>query len=132
MNTVEIGRKLEQLVLEYYLQKNYLLVENNFEYRTEHKQGRLGEIDLILEKDNILVIVEVKFRANLKFGNPVEQINKAKMNNIFKSYLYFLSLKNNHKFKQYFARFDVVAIYQDQMKIYKNAYTFDSFNGGRF
>jgi putative endonuclease len=132
MNSVEVGRKGEKLVLDYYLEKNYTLVVNNFEYRNQNFQGRLGEIDLILEKDNLLVLVEVKFRNNLKFGAPIEQINRSKMEKIFKSYLYFISLKANQKYQKSFARFDVASVFEDKIEVIPNAYSFEGFLGKRF
>lgn len=56
MNRAEIGAKGEAVAARYYQKQGYLLLGHN--YRT-----RLGELDLILYKDDLLVFCEVKTRS---------------------------------------------------------------------
>ena len=51
-----VGHKGEAIAAKYYQQRGWLLLNHN--YRT-----RMGEIDLILYKENTLVFAEVKTRA---------------------------------------------------------------------
>ena len=68
MNTKILGG-LGEAYAENHLKKNgYKILERN--YRT-----KIGEIDLIAEKDKTVVFVEVKSRVNTKFGLPKEAVN---------------------------------------------------------
>lgn len=57
----KIGNLGEKLALEFLEKKQYRLREKNFRIPG-------GEIDLVMEKDGILVFVEVKTRTNQTFG----------------------------------------------------------------
>jgi putative endonuclease len=69
---LEIGRRGEQIAKEYLEKKGYKIVEQN--YRT-----RYGEIDLVAEKKNELVLVEVRTKIGDSFGAPEETINLKKL-----------------------------------------------------
>ena len=51
----------------------YYIVERNF-------NCHFGEIDLIARKDGYLIFVEVKYRSNLAYGEPVRQWISANRN----------------------------------------------------
>ncbi len=123
INNFEIGRVGEDKALKKYNEDGFCLVAQNFEYYKKGGQGRVGEIDLIVQKDNLIVMVEVKTRTNNKFGNIAEQVTRTKLLNLYKAYQFFL-LKNP-QFRDYKWRFDVVTIQNDELKIIKNAYSFD-------
>ena len=59
----ETGQQGEARALAYLQEKGYALVQQNFRYRR-------AEIDLIVQKDQLLVFVEVKARKNADFGFP--------------------------------------------------------------
>ena len=68
----DVGRTGEAVAAKYYQQRGWLLLNHN--YRT-----RLGELDLILYKENTLVFAEVKTRTGvnkLKNGQA-EQIHRC-------------------------------------------------------
>ena len=71
LNQWEYGSQSEDLVLQKYLQDDYTLVAQNFEYRRGNIQGRLGEIDLIMEKNGRVYLVEVKARNTISMGLQV-------------------------------------------------------------
>ena len=56
----DVGRTGEAVAAKYYQQRGWLLLNHN--YRT-----RLGELDLILYKENTLVFAEVKTRTGAKW-----------------------------------------------------------------
>ncbi len=49
-------------------------------YRIRHANwhARWGELDLVAEENGVIVMVEVKTRANLRFGLPEESLTAAK------------------------------------------------------
>jgi len=65
------GRWGEQLAEEFLVEKGFSPIGRNV--RTES-----GEIDLILQKENMLVFVEVKTRSGQKFGYPEESVTEEK------------------------------------------------------
>lgn len=75
------------LILE---KASYTILERN--YRTKH-----GEIDIIAEKEDILVFVEVKYRRSSKFGYGEDAVTSQKMFRIFQvaqEYVTFHALNN--------------------------------------
>ena len=94
------GKFGETLAKNFLIKKGYSIIKENF-------RTRFGEIDLIVEKNNILTFVEVKYRTNQNFGNAEESINHFKLMKIKNSALQFIkNLKKNYKSYQ----IDVVAI----------------------
>lgn len=63
LSTVEIGKNGEDLAVEYLVNKGYKILERN--WRSGHK-----EIDIIAMDGDTLVVVEVKYRKSLDFGDP--------------------------------------------------------------
>lgn len=68
---------------------------------------RYGEIDLVAEKNNELVFVEVKARRNLNFGYPEEAVGKRKFQRMSLAANAFM--EKNQLTEQAF-RFDLVSI----------------------
>jgi putative endonuclease len=128
ISNFEVGRKGEDLVLKYYQSLGYTLISQNFEYRLGNVQGRLGEIDLILKKDNKLFLVEVKNRFNNQFGSPQEQITKQKLKHLYKAWQFFLAKPQNSIYRNLLVQFDIASVYNSQtIEIIPNAYQFDGF-----
>ena len=95
----KIGEKGEQIAYEYFLANDYQIVAQNYRYKR-------GEIDLIVEKDNLLVFVEVKLRKNIRFGQPENTISPKQQKLI-------LSAAENYVFENNWTnniRFDILAI----------------------
>ena len=67
----DVGHTGEAVAAKYYQQRGWLLLNHN--YRT-----RLGELDLILYKENTLVFAEVKTRTGRGYGGPLEAITYTK------------------------------------------------------
>ncbi len=101
-NKSELGKRGEQIALEYLTQKGYEILKKN--YRYNH-----GEIDIIATdpENKFLVFVEVKTRYNLELGDPAYAINKKKIAQIKKIAELYL-FENNIKEKD--CRFDVITI----------------------
>lgn len=109
-NNWKIGQIGENLVKEKYLEKGYKFMAQNFEFRDGGVKR--GEIDLIFEKENLLVFVEVKMRCGEKFGSIYEQISQAKAGRLKQTASFFMH--KNPQFSNYFARFDVGLVFQNQ------------------
>ena len=70
---------------------------------------RFGEIDLIAEKDGVLLFVEVKLRTNLQYGAPREYVTAKKQEKLRSAALLYLSMHGLDAS----ARFDVAEVYTD-------------------
>jgi putative endonuclease len=93
------------------LKKGYTLLERNF------RIGRIGEIDIIAEKESGLIFVEVKYRKSLDYGYPSEALTNHKINKIrivAKMYLKINKIENKE------IRFDVIEILRNRRE--KNIY----------
>lgn len=68
----------EDLAVTYLQKKGYQIIERNF-------RKRYGEIDIIAQKDDTLVFVEVKTRKSAQFGTPFEAITYWKLKSLIKT-----------------------------------------------
>lgn len=68
----ELGKKGEQLAINFLLKNNYKILEKNYRYLK-------AEVDIIAQKDDILIAVEVKTRTSAYFGNPQDSVNPKKI-----------------------------------------------------
>ncbi len=71
MDSREIGALGEKIAARYLTGLGYVIRERNFRLRE-------GEIDIIAEKDDFLVFIEVRTRRSLSFGTPEESVTTKK------------------------------------------------------
>ena len=67
----ETGVKGEQIAQNFLINKGYTILHRNWCF------GKM-EVDIIAEKDGVLVFTEVKARKNYHFGFPEEAVNYKK------------------------------------------------------
>lgn len=108
----ELGVKGEVLAKQYLLKNHYKILECNF-------VCELGEIDIIAKQKNIIVFVEVKSRASLKFGYPRESVTSTKQQKIRNVASVYL-IKNNLTKSD--CRFDVIDILNEEITHIINAF----------
>lgn len=68
----QFGNTGEDLAVSYFLDRNFQLIARNW-------LCRLGEIDLIVERDGVTHFVEVKIRRSITYGYPEESITRFKL-----------------------------------------------------
>lgn len=106
------GEKAEQQALEFLRGQRLRLIEKNY-------RCPFGEIDLIMDERQTLVIVEVRFRQSDRYGSAAESVTWQKQSRIIASAEHYLM---THRV-QTPVRFDVVAISGDQrIQWIKNAF----------
>lgn len=96
----ELGRKGEAIAARYYRERGYLLLGHN--YRT-----RMGELDLILYKDGMIVFAEVKTRRGVTIDTPAAAVDCHKQRRLS---LAAQSYLQNSPFSDAIVRFDVVEV----------------------
>ncbi|MDO8738533.1 YraN family protein [Candidatus Deferrimicrobium sp.] len=79
----------------------FTIVERNF-------RTRVGEIDIVARKGDVLVFVEVRSREDADFGTPEESVTPAKRRRIVSAARQYLSSVPPSSWRE--ARFDVIAI----------------------
>ena len=102
MSTKQDGDWGEALVEKYLSERGCRIVEREW-------RCRFGEIDLIAEKDGMLLFVEVKLRSNLRYGMPREYVTAKKQEKLRAAALLYLSMHGLDAP----ARFDVAEVYTD-------------------
>jgi putative endonuclease len=71
----------EEMACQYYRDQGFEIVARNFQYYREGVRGRMGELDIIAYKKELLCIVEVKTRSNQFYGPVSGQISLTKLQN---------------------------------------------------
>jgi len=103
MNRQEVGKLGEKTAQKFLKKRGYRIRETGF--RCRH-----GEIDIIAQKKDCLVFVEVRTKSNLDFGTPEESITQAKKERLIASALTYTT---THQNLPALSRIDVVAIELD-------------------
>ena len=97
----ETGQKGEEIAVNYLIKQGYKILDRNWHY------SKNAEIDIIAEKKDCIIFVEVKTRKSLNYGHPFEAITQTKIEKIHKAILAYLSIIDK-KYKSY--SFDGIAI----------------------
>jgi putative endonuclease len=84
-----------------------LLEENGYRILARNYKTRFAEIDIIAKDKDTICFIEVKIRAQDRFGDPKEAVNLAKQRKISFAAMQFLKERGLFDEK---ARFDVVSI----------------------
>jgi len=95
-----LGNKAEDKAVKYLKRRSFRIIERNFRHR-------LGEIDIIAEDGNELVIIEVRSGHKGLFHDPVESITAAKIGRLRRLAMLWLY---NHGLSERNVRFDVIIV----------------------
>ena len=112
MNTKIAGNSGEAQTFNYLIQNDYKILETNY-------KCKIGEIDIIAQKDNIIVFVEVKKRSSAKYGLPREAVTQFKQHKIKMVATYYLQKTKNFDKN---CRFDVIEILGESINHIENAF----------
>lgn len=95
------GLYYENLALKYLKKQGLKLLQKNY-------HCRLGEIDLIMQDEDCIVFIEVRYRNNADFGNGLDTVNINKQHKLIKTAQLYLIQKG--LYEKIPARFDVISI----------------------
>ncbi len=96
----QVGQRGEQAARDYLEQEGYSIIETNY-------RCKLGEIDIIAQDGEMIVIVEVRTKTGLTFGRPEESINREKARKLHRLALQYIQ-SNYHR--EVSSRIDLVAV----------------------
>lgn len=98
----ELGKKGEQLAINFLVKNGYRILDKNWRYQK-------AEIDIIAQKKETLAVIEVKTRSSIDFGNPQDFVNPKKIKLLVSAideYIISKDLDVN-------VRFDIIAIVKE-------------------
>jgi len=102
-NHNDLGKKAEDLAVEFLQKKGYKILIRNFRYQK-------AEIDIIAEKDSLIIVIEVKARSTDAFNLPQEAVNKRKISLIVSATNHYLEeFKKDQE-----VRFDIISVLPDE------------------
>ena len=97
------GQVGENKASEFLIHKGYQILHRNWRYG--HK-----ELDIVAQKEDTVIFVEVKTRRNTLFGFPQDAVNEKKIRRIISSadaYIKYYKIDNP-------IRFDIISIITDE------------------
>jgi putative endonuclease len=95
----ELGKKGENLAIGFLIKNDYKILEKNYRYLK-------AEVDIIAQKKNVLVVVEVKTRSSDYFGDPQDFITPKKIKLLLSAIDYYVVQRDLNVE----VRFDIIAI----------------------
>jgi putative endonuclease len=114
--THQVGQKAEEAALIFLQRQGFQLIAQNF-------HCRMGEIDLIMTQDQLLIFVEVRQRKSSVYGSAAASVTVSKQRKIIKTSAFFLQLFP--KFETFDCRFDVIAIDGPNYNTKENSHKID-------
>ncbi len=98
----QLGKKGEQLAVDFLLKNGYDIVERNYRFDK-------AEVDIIAQKSDILAIIEVKTRSTTDFGNPQDFVKPKQIQRLVKAVDEYVTTNR----LDVEVRFDIVAIVKE-------------------
>lgn len=95
----ELGKKGEQLAVDYLTKEGYKIEERNWRFQK-------AEIDIIASKQQTIISVEVKTRSSKDFGKPQDFVNSKKIKLMVLAMNEYVLMEN----LDIEVRFDIIAI----------------------
>ena len=105
MQHIELGKLGEDLAVRHLQSNHYKILDRNYTWKK-------SEVDVICQKDDQLIVVEVKTRNTGAFGEPYEAVSRSKQRQIIKvtnEYIREHDLDLD-------VRFDVISIINNQYR----------------
>ncbi len=95
-----LGGRGEQMAVNFLCDREYIILERNYRYKK-------SEIDIIAQRDGLMIFVEVKTRSSTAFGYPEEAVSIQQKKKILEG-----AEQYTHDYQWAGAiRFDIIAIY---------------------
>ncbi|MDW9381263.1 YraN family protein [Chryseobacterium sp. JV558] len=101
----DFGKIAEDIAADYLQKNGCRILARNFRFQK-------AEIDIIAEKDNLIIVVEVKARSTDFFILPQEAVTKTKIKSIVSAANHYLEEFN----KENEVRFDIISVLPDENK----------------
>ncbi|WP_304157798.1 YraN family protein [Mesonia mobilis] len=100
----DLGKKGEQLAVDFLQQKGFTILERNYRFQK-------AEVDIIVQKEDLICAVEVKTRSTPEFGNPQDFVKPKQIQQLVKAMDFYIT-DNDLDVE---LRFDIVAIIKNKL-----------------
>ena len=115
MNNVSVWKNGEKLAVKYLKKQGYTILETT-------AKNKIAEVDIICEKNDEIVFVEVKSRSNKNYGEAMEAVDIRKQ----RAYVTFSTAYVVAKLKaDKNIRFDVIEVYGEDINHIESAFDGD-------
>lgn len=115
MTHIELGVLGEELAVQFLRSKKIHIRDCNFRFKK-------GEIDIVAETDDFLIIYEVKTRETAEIGEPYKAVTRSKQKQIIKVADHYIKSHSIDKD----VRFDIISIvhnsYRTKIEHIENAF----------
>jgi putative endonuclease len=101
MDRQEVGRWAEDIAADFLSTQGLKLLIRNY-------RRRRGEIDVVAQERDVLVIVEVRTRSSDEYGGAAASVTRQKQNRICRAAMQLL--QQNKDFARMPVRFDVLVV----------------------
>jgi len=101
MDPTTRGREAETRAWQYLQTRGLRLLQRNY-------RSRRGEIDLVLQDQDSLVFVEVRYRREARFGSGAESVDRHKQSRLIACAQHYM--QTNPGLAKQPCRFDVVSV----------------------
>ena len=98
----ELGKKGEQLAVDFLLKNGYHIKERNYRFEK-------AEVDIIAQLNDTLAIIEVKTRSTSDFGNPQDFVKPKQIQRLVKAVDDYVTANS----LEVEVRFDIIAIVKE-------------------
>lgn len=105
MTHIELGILGEQMAVQFLRSKKVQIRDCNFRFKK-------GEIDIVAETDELLIVYEVKTRETAEIGEPYKAVTRAKQRQIIKVADHYVKTNNIDKDVQ----FDIISIVHNSFR----------------
>lgn len=102
----DLGKEGEKIAVNYLVKKGYKILETNYRYLK-------AEVDIIAQKEAILVAVEVKTRSSNYFEDPQDAVKQKKIKLLVSAIDYYVTQRD----LDVEVRFDIIAILHQKNKV---------------
>lgn len=116
LNHISSGFTSEKEACNFLKAKGLQLITKNY-------RCRYGEIDLIMQENDVLVFVEVRLRSHMSYGNALESIDSRKQQKLLKSAMHYL--QKHHLLDEVDCRFDVIGFSNNTIEWIKDAFSYE-------
>ena len=112
MNRRGRGSFYEDVCVEYLCENGFTIIKRNY-------RCKLGEIDIVAMKDNIIRFIEVKFRGSDSYGSALEAVDFRKQRRIRRAASWFL---HEYGLNDVQCSFYVMTVENNEARYYFNCY----------
>ncbi|MDY6933106.1 MAG: YraN family protein [Spirochaetota bacterium] len=112
----ETGDQGEEMACHFLENHGFQILQRNYRYQ------RIGEIDIIVKKQNLIAFIEVKYRNIPLYGGGLYSIGEKKMETLRKTAMQYLATHPSLYTEENIFRFDLISITGEEIQWIKDIF----------